>query len=56
MFTLAIEPKNAKAANNSHVMQIHTISPINIFPKKDRALTSFGALSNIATSGFSKTF
>ncbi|MBQ5945807.1 hypothetical protein IJL65_05585 [bacterium] len=46
-----IEDIAVKAPNNKAATQTHTIAPMNIFPKKDPILTSFGALSNIATSG-----
>jgi hypothetical protein len=36
--------------NNAHT-QTPIIIPIKILPKNDQMLTSFGALSNIATSG-----
>jgi hypothetical protein len=48
----ATEPKAAKVQNNNQTTHIHTINHRNIFPKKDQTLTSLGALSNIATSGF----
>ena len=38
-------------ANNKAATQIHTTIQIIILPKKDQAVTSLGALSNIATSG-----
>ena len=41
-----------KVPNNNAATQIHTTIPIKIFPKKDQADTSFGALSNKDTSGF----
>jgi hypothetical protein len=42
---------NPNQPNNSAATQTHTIIPIKIFQKNDQKLTSFGALSNIATSG-----
>ena len=38
--------------NRSAATQIHTTTPIKTFQKNDQAVTSFGALSNKATSGF----
>ena len=38
--------------NNNAATQTHIIIPITTFQKKDHAVTSFGALSNIAISGF----
>jgi hypothetical protein len=42
--------------NNKAATQIQTKIPKNIFPKNDQILTSFGALSNIATSGLLSSF
>ena len=41
-----------KVPKSNAATQIHTTNPMKIFPKKDQAVTSFGALSNIAISGF----
>jgi hypothetical protein len=38
-------------ANNKTATQIHTTTPKRILPKNDHAVTSFGVLSNIGTSG-----
>ena len=50
------EPSAANVQNNRATTQSHTINQVNIFPKKDHKVTSLGALSNIATSGFTKFF
>jgi hypothetical protein len=46
----------ASAPNNNAAAQIQTIAQIKIFQKKEPILTSFGALSNIATSGLLSDF
>jgi hypothetical protein len=47
-----IHHKAASVQNNRAATHNQTIIPIKILPKKDQNVTSFGALSNIATSGF----
>lgn len=51
-----IDPSAAKVQNNKATTQSHTINQIKILPKNDHNVTSLGALSNIATSGFQKVF
>jgi hypothetical protein len=41
-----------KVPNSNAATHIHTTIPIITLPKNDQAVTSFGALSNRATSGF----
>jgi hypothetical protein len=50
------EPRAASVQNNKATTQSHTINHIKIFQKNDHKVTSLGALSNIATSGFQKGF
>jgi hypothetical protein len=47
-----IHPRANKVQNNKAATHNQTTAPINIFQKNDHKVTSFGALSNIATSGF----
>ena len=42
--------------NNKAATQIQTMVQTNILQKKDQKVTSFGALSNIATSGLTIFF
>ena len=50
------DQRAAKVQNNRATTQIQTINQINIFQKNDHNEISLGALSNIATSGFSNVF